>query len=76
MLGNKPVLGNFSPCDADSVFVSVKAVVTLKTHLGLYFHGLVKTAHKKFPKEYLQEVTMTHRGEHKVVTATVLGVSL
>lgn len=37
----------------DSEFASVKVCVTLKTHLGLYFHGIVKTDHKKFPKKYL-----------------------
>ena len=56
---------------ADSAFASVKACVALKTHLGLYFHGLVKTSHKQFPKGYLQTLPMTARGEHKVVTTIV-----
>ena len=35
---------------ADSAFASVKAAVALKKINGLYFHGLVKTAHVRFPK--------------------------
>ena len=37
----------------DSAFASVKSVVALKSR-GLYFMGLVKTAHRKFPKKWTQ----------------------
>ena len=61
---------------ADSAFVSVKSVVALKEHNGLYFIGLVKTAHRKFPKKYLQEVAIAERGGHCVLEARVNDVDL
>ena len=61
---------------ADSAFASVKSACALKTHLGLYFHGLVKTAHRMFPKKYLQTVEIPERGGHVVLTAKVLDVDL
>ena len=36
---------------ADPTFASVKSDVAIKEHNGLYFMGLVKTVHRKFPKE-------------------------
>ena len=44
--------------------------------MGLYFHGLVKTAHKMFPKKYLQQVEIVDRGGHVVLTSKVMGVDL
>lgn len=61
---------------ADSAFASVKTAVKLKVINGLYFLGLVKTAHKMFPKQWLNEVPITLRGGHKALTATMEGVKL
>ena len=60
----------------DSTFASVKSAVTLKTKNGLYFHGLVKTAHHRFPKKYLNEVKIDTRGGHVVIETTDQGVDL
>ena len=60
---------------ADSVFASVKATVALKER-GLYFMGLVNTAHRKYPKKWGQNVPIALRGGHKVVQATENGVEL
>ena len=60
---------------ADSAFASVKSAVALKSR-GLYFMGLVKTAHRKFPKKWAQTVEIASRGGHKVVQATEEGVKL
>ena len=38
--------------------------------------GLVKTAHRKFPKKWAQTVEIPIRGGHKVVQATEEGVKL
>jgi len=38
---------------ADSAFSSVKTLVALHKDLGLYFQGIVKTAHREYPKQYL-----------------------
>ena len=61
---------------ADSAFASVKSAVALRNLLGLYFHGLVKTAHSKFPKKYLNEVGIDRRGGHVICTAKEDGVDL
>ena len=61
---------------ADSAFASVKSACVLKKNLGLYFHGLVKTAHRMFPKKYLQTVEIPERGGHVVLTSKVQGVEL
>ena len=61
---------------ADSAFASVKSACALKTHLGLYFHGLVKTAHRMFPKAWLNQVPITERGGHAVVTSKIFNVDL
>ena len=61
---------------ADSAFASVKSAVALKSQNGLYFLGMVKTAHKKFPKKYLQRVPIAQRGGHVVCTAEQDGVKL
>ena len=61
---------------ADSAFASVKSACALKTHLGLYFHGLVKTAHRMFPRKYLQTVEIPERGRHIVLTTKIRGVEL
>lgn len=61
---------------ADSAFASVKSACALKTHLGLYFQGLVKTAHRMFPKKYLQTVEIPERGGHVVLTSKILNVEL
>ena len=61
---------------ADSAFASVKSACALKNTLGLYFLGLVKTAHRMFPKKYLQTVEIPERGGHVVLTTKVRGVGL
>lgn len=63
----KPWKGSGRLVVADSAFASVKTAVALKNHLGLYFHGLVKTAHRKFPKKYLNELEIEKRGDHVVL---------
>ena len=60
---------------ADSAFASVKSAVALKAR-GLFFMGLVKTAHRKYPKKWAQAVPITLRGGHKVATATEEGAEL
>ena len=61
---------------ADSAFASVKSAVALKCKNGLYFHGLVKTAHRKFPKKWLNEVPIDKRGGHVVCETTEEDVDL
>ena len=61
---------------ADSAFASVKSAIALKCTNGLYFHGLVKTAHRKFPKKWLNEVPIDVRGGHVVLETTEDGVNL
>lgn len=61
---------------ADSAFASVKSAVALRKELGLYFMGMVKTAHRQFPKTYLQKVPMATRDEHVVCTATKDNINL
>ncbi|POM58710.1 Hypothetical protein PHPALM_36607 [Phytophthora palmivora] len=54
---------------ADSAFASVKTLVQLNLLLGLYFMGMVKTATKEYPLEYLQCWSSTDcpRGSHVVM---------
>ena len=40
---------------ADSAFSSVQTLVQMKSKLGLNFMGMVKTAHRRFPKKFLNE---------------------
>eukprot|EP00750_Incisomonas_marina_P005668 INCI14073.1.p1 GENE.INCI14073.1~~INCI14073.1.p1 ORF type:complete len:625 (+),score=97.77 INCI14073.1:326-2200(+) len=61
---------------ADSAFASVKAAVELKKTHGLDFIGLVKTASRKFPKKYFEELELDERGDHAVLTATERDVEL
>ena len=61
---------------ADSAFASVKSAIALKKELGLYFLGIVKTAHKMFPKQYLQNVEIAERGGFVALTTKVLDVDL
>lgn len=61
---------------ADSAFASVPTAVLLYAEYGLYFTGLIKTAHKFFPLKYLQQRAMTSRGETFTLTAERNGVKL
>ena len=61
---------------ADSAFASVKSAVALKVKNGLYFHGLVKTAHRRFPKKYLNEVKIDTRGGHVALETSDESVDL
>ena len=72
----KPWRGSGRVILADSAFASVKSAVALRKELGLYFLGLVKTAHRHFPKKYLQKVPMEARGDHVVCIATKDDVNL
>ena len=61
----------------DSAFASVKTLIQLH-RVGLYFIGLVKTAHRLFPKQFLnnwfhegQNATpRARRGRHKVLISS------
>jgi hypothetical protein len=46
-----PYAGSGRTVVADSAFASVKTLVQLKEHFGLFFMGMVKTACKQYPKE-------------------------
>eukprot|EP00731_Ephydatia_muelleri_P032324 Em0023g831a len=58
---------------ADSAFASLKTAEALHKHRGLRFIGLVKTAHKRFPKAWLQKYPYTNRGDHCVLQANIDG---
>ena len=58
---------------ADSAFASLKTAEALHKHRGLRFIGLVKTAHKQFPKAWLQKYPYTNRGDHCVLQANIDG---
>ena len=45
---------------ADSAFASLKTAEALHKHRSLRFIGLVKTAHKRFPKAWLQKYPSTN----------------
>ena len=67
----KPWSGSDRTVVADSAFASLKSAQALHNHRGLRFIGLVKTAHKQFPKAKLQQHQYSERGEHCVMQATV-----
>ena len=50
---------------ADSAFASVKCLVAVTSHLGLFFGGMVKTAHTHFPKAYLQQWFLGEDAAHQ-----------
>lgn len=60
---------------ADSAFASVKSAVELRKR-GLHFLGLVKTATRSFPKQYLNSYPLAERGAHVAVTSSVDGIPL
>jgi hypothetical protein len=51
---------------ADSYFSSVQTVIACRSK-GLQFIGVVKTATKSYPMNYLSRVPLTDRGKHHVV---------
>ena len=56
----------------DSAFASVACCTALLEH-GLYFSGLLKTAHKKFPKKYCQDIAFqagAQRGDTVTICTT------
>jgi len=57
----KPWLGSNRIVCGDSAFASVKTAVELRKR-GLHFAGLVKTAHRKFPKRFLDQAQIADRG--------------
>ena len=46
---------------ADSAFASLKTAEALHKHRGLRFIGLVKTAHKQYPKAWLHAEISLHK---------------
>ena len=60
---------------ADSAFSSVDTAVALKQH-GTYFIGIVKTAHKTYPKQFMgTHHDFSRRGDHVELCANVQGPS-
>lgn len=57
----------------DSAFASVHAAVQLAL-VGVYFIGLIKTAHKAFPLKFLKEHKFQARGDTKTLETTRDGV--
>eukprot|EP00731_Ephydatia_muelleri_P003545 Em0001g3545a len=56
---------------ADSAFSSVTTAIELKK-CGLLFTGVVKTASREFPKEYLNDAcTYRHEGDHICLTTII-----
>ena len=72
----KALKGSARAVNADSAFASLKSCGALGKELGLLFAGMVKTAHKKFPKKYLEEVEVSERGDHIATIAEEDGVKL
>ena len=72
---SKPWWGSNRIVCGDSAFASVKTAVALQQH-SLHFVGLVKTAHRKFPKKFLDQVDILDRGGCATLTATVDDVPL
>jgi hypothetical protein len=58
---------------ADSAFASVATATALLREHGMYFMGLVKTAHARFPKKYFSDVVTAERGASIILTTTVTG---
>ena len=56
---------------ADSAFASVKTAAALHELRGMGFIGLVKTATRQFPTQYLSSHPLPTRGSHAVLQATV-----
>ena len=54
----------------DSAFSSVATAVALKQN-GTYFVGIVKTASKMYPKQFMQTHHFEERGAHIALSATV-----
>ena len=54
---------------ADSAYASVETAEVCFQH-GLYFIGLVKTAHRRFPKNILSQLPLEHRGDFAVATSS------
>ena len=50
---------------ADSAFSSVKTLIALFSILGLFFGGMVKTAHTHFPKDYFKQWFDRKNAEHQ-----------
>ena len=60
---------------ADAAFASVITAVECRKR-GLHFTGVVKTAHRFFPKKHLETKEFQDRGDHAVCTVTKEGVHL
>eukprot|EP00731_Ephydatia_muelleri_P001846 Em0001g1846a len=58
-----------------SAFSSVATAVALKQH-GTYFIGIVKTAHKMYPKQFMGTHDFSKRGDHVALSANVQGHQL
>ena len=65
----KPWWGTNRVVCGDLAFASVKTAVACRQR-GLHFVGLVKTAHRMFPKKFLDNVDIQQRGDFVAATAT------
>lgn len=59
----------------DSAFASVDTALELLKR-GLFFIGIIKTAHANFPKDELGSVVLNSVGAHRAMSATVDGYLL
>ena len=73
---SEPYKGSGRSVNADSAFASVKSAVQLKLKHGLSFAGMVKTAHREFPKKYLEQQEVKERGDHVAAVTEQKGVKL
>lgn len=76
----EPWFGTGRTAVGDSYFASVETLLALAKH-GMYFMGIVKTAHKEYPMQHLKNWYNTGnaanpplvRGSHKVLLSTYAG---
>ncbi|KAL3908548.1 MAG: hypothetical protein SGILL_008440 [Bacillariaceae sp.] len=60
----------------DSWFASVKTATELSKRLGVHFVGIVKTAHRRFPKDYIEETMKEWPGGTHIVLESCFGDDL
>ncbi|KAL5506054.1 hypothetical protein EMCRGX_G007620 [Ephydatia muelleri] len=68
----KPWHGSGRAVSADSAFASVATAVACRKN-GLHFTGLVKTATRMYPKQYIDEVEFQEIGDDITLTSNVEG---
>ena len=72
---SRPFWGTGRHIVADAGFASTTAAAEL-AQKGLHFTGVVKGAHKYFPKKYLQQQEYTNRGDHHSCTTERAGIPI